>query len=172
MVVIIWMMRMIGWSLKTVDCNFLLTDPKISKSAITQWFLESSFREVLVFWCFKIVRYVKFCVLELFHSRAFAAPFTASTLLYTLRRIQTPQTYIHFTQMLSDTSFRYLGTLQDNNRHQQTPTDTKQHQPTLPNTQKGCSRMCGSLCCHQFSFAGVWWRPLLSYVVFRCQKGV
>ena len=147
-------------------------DPKISKSAITQWFLESSFREVLVFWCFKIVRYVKFCVLELFHRRAFAAPFTASTLLYTLRRIQIPQTYIHFTQVLSDTSFRYLGTLQDNNRHQQTPTDTKQHQPTLPNTQKGCSRMYGSLCWHQFSFAGVWWRPLLSYVVCICQKGV
>ena len=26
--------------------------------------------------------------------------------------------------MLSDTSFRYLGTLQDNNRHQQTPKNT------------------------------------------------
>ena len=127
-----------GWSLKTVDCNFLLTDPKISKSAITQWFLESSFREVLVFWCFKIVRYVKFCALELFHSRAFAAPFTASTLLYTLRRIQTPQTYIHFTQMLSDTSFRYLGTLQDTNRHQQTPTDTNRHQTTPNNTNRRC----------------------------------
>ena len=127
-----------GWSLKTVDCNFLLTDPKISKSAITQWFLESSFREVLVFWCFKIVRYVKFCVLELFHSRAFAAPFTASTLLYTLRRIQTPQTYIHFTQMLSDTSFRYLGTLQDNNRHQQTPNNTNRRCQTPKKAVQGC----------------------------------
>ena len=28
-----------GWSLKTVNCNFFLTDPKISKIAITQWFL-------------------------------------------------------------------------------------------------------------------------------------
>jgi len=45
-----------GWSLKTVNCNFFLTDPKISRSAITQWFLESLYREVLVFWCFKIVR--------------------------------------------------------------------------------------------------------------------
>ena len=85
----------------------------------------------MVFLCFKIVRYVEFCVLELFHSRAFAAPFTASTLLYTLRRIQTPQTYIHFTQMLSDTSFRYLGTLQDNNRHQTTPTDVAKHPKRL-----------------------------------------
>ena len=49
-----------GWSLKTVDCNVFLTDPKISKSAITQWYLESLYREVLVFWCFKIVRCVNF----------------------------------------------------------------------------------------------------------------
>ena len=83
-------------------------------------------------------RYVKFCVLELFHSRAFAAPFTASTLLYTLRRIQTPQTYIHFTQMLSDTSFRYLGTLQDNNRHQQTPNNTDRRCQTPKKAVQGC----------------------------------
>ena len=106
---------------------------------------------------------MKFCVSELLQSRAFAAPFTALTLLYTLRHIQTPQTYIHFTQMHSDTSPRYLGTLQDNNRHQQTPTDTKKHQLTLPDTENGCSRIFGSLCWHQ-------WRPLLSYVVCRCRR--
>ena len=44
-----------GWSKETVDCNFLLTDPKLSKSAITQWFLESLNREVLVFWYFKML---------------------------------------------------------------------------------------------------------------------
>ena len=49
-----------GWSLKTVDFNFFLTDPKNSKSAKTQWFSESLYREVLVFWCFKIVRCVNF----------------------------------------------------------------------------------------------------------------
>ena len=133
----IWYISTPGWSLKTVDCNLLLKGQKISKSAKTQWFLKSSFREVLVFWCFKIVRYVKFCVLELFHRRAFAAPFTASTLLYTLRRIQTPQTYIHFTQMLSDTSFRYLGTLQDNNRHQQTPNHTNRRCQTPKKALQG-----------------------------------
>ena len=66
----------------------------------------------------------EFCRLELFQYRAFAAPFKALTLLYTNRRMQTLQTYIYFTQMLSDTSFRFLGTLQDNNRHQQTPNNT------------------------------------------------
>ena len=80
----------------------------------------------MVFCCFKIISKVKFYVSELLQSRAFAAPFTALTLLYTLRHIQTPQAYIHFTQMLSDTSPRYLGTLQDNNRHQQTPNNTDQ----------------------------------------------
>ena len=51
-----------GWSLKTVDCNFFLTDPKNSKSAKIQWFSESLHREVLVFWCFKTVRCVKICL--------------------------------------------------------------------------------------------------------------
>ena len=31
-----------GWSKGTVNCNFFLSDPKISKSVITHWFLESS----------------------------------------------------------------------------------------------------------------------------------
>ena len=70
--------------------------------------------------------------------------------------------------MLSDTSFRFLGTLQDNNRHQTTPTDTKQHQQTLPDTQKGCSRMCGCLCWHQMSFAGVCWCLMTSFTVLCC----
>ena len=55
-----------GWSKETVDYKFLLTDPKISKSVITQWFLESLYREVLVFWCFKSVRCVEFCLSEIF----------------------------------------------------------------------------------------------------------
>ena len=51
-----------GWSKETVDCNFLLTDPKISKSVKTQWFLGSLHREVLVFWCLKNARCVEFCL--------------------------------------------------------------------------------------------------------------
>ena len=55
-----------GWSKETVDCNLFLTDPNFLKSAITQWFLESLYREVLVFWCFKSVRCVEFCLSEIF----------------------------------------------------------------------------------------------------------
>ena len=58
--------RTTGWSKETVDCNLFLTDPIFLKSAITQWFLESLYREVLVFWCFKSVRCVEFCLSEIF----------------------------------------------------------------------------------------------------------
>ena len=79
-----------GWSKETVDCNSLLTDPKLSKSVITQWFLESLYREVLVFWCFKSVRYVEFCLFKHFQYRAFAAPYKAWKLQNSLTHIQTP----------------------------------------------------------------------------------
>ena len=38
-----------GWSLKTVNCNLFLTNPKNSKSAKTRWFSESLYREVWYF---------------------------------------------------------------------------------------------------------------------------
>ena len=31
-----------GWSLKTANCNFFLTDPKMSKIPITQWLFEET----------------------------------------------------------------------------------------------------------------------------------
>ena len=80
----------------------------------------------------------EFCLSELFQYRAFAAPFKALTLLYTLRRIQPLQTYINFTQRLPDTSSRYPGTLQDNNRHQQTPNNTSRCCQTPKKAVQGC----------------------------------
>ena len=75
----------------------------------------------------------EFCRLELFLYRAFAAPFNALTLLYTLKRIQPPQT----TQRLPDTSSRYPWTLQDNNRHQQTPNNTSRRCQTPKKAVQG-----------------------------------
>ena len=69
-----------GWSKKTVNCNFFLTDPIFLKNAKPQWFLESLDRAVLVFWCFKSVRWMQFSLSEIFQYRAFAAPFKAWTL--------------------------------------------------------------------------------------------
>ena len=122
----------------------------------------------MVFCCFKIVSYVKFCVSELLQSRAFAAPFTALTLLYTLRHIQTPQTYIHFTQMHSDTSPRYLGTLQDNNRHQQTPTDTNRHQTTPTDVAKHPKRLFKDVWQFMLTSIFVCWCLMTSFTVLCC----
>ena len=113
---------------------------------------------------------MEFCLSESFQYRAFPAPCMAWTLMYTLRRIQTPQTYILFIYMLSDTSSRYLRTNQDNSRHHQTPTDTKRHQQTSPDTQKGRSRMCGGLCWYGMAFAGVCWCLMVSVSVLCCLK--
>ena len=157
-----------GWSKETVDCKFLLTDPKFPKSVITQWFLKSLYREVLVFWCFKSVRCVEFCLLMYFQYRAFVAPDKAWALQNTLTHIQTPKTYIHFTLMFTITSSRYLGTIQDNNRHQQKLIDTNRHQQTVPGNPKGCSRMRGTSCWHQMAFAGVCWCLLVSDGVCLC----
>ena len=55
-----------GWSNKTVTTNFFLTDQNFSKSAITQLFLGSFYRAVLVFWCFKSVKWVEFWLSKLF----------------------------------------------------------------------------------------------------------
>ena len=142
-----------GWSKETVDCNFFLTDPKFMKRAITQWFLESLYREVLVFGYFKSVRCMEFCLSESFQYRAFPAPYMA----YTPLDASKPQTYILFIYMLSDTSSRYLRTNQDNSRHHQTPTDTKRHQQTSPDTRKCRLRMCGGSYWHGMAFSGVWW---------------
>ena len=157
-----------GWSKETVDCNSLLTDPKLSKSVITQWFLESLYREVLVFWCFKSVRCVELCLLMYFQYWAFVASDKAWALQNTLTHIQTPKPYIHFTLMFTFTSSRYLRTIQDKNRHQQKLIDTNRHQQTVPGNPKCCSRMRGASCWHQMAFAGVCWCLLVSDGVFQC----
>ena len=157
-----------GWSKETVDCKFLLTDPKFPKSVLTQWFLESLYREVLVFWCFKSVRCVELCLLMYFQYWAFVASDKAWALQNTLTHIQTPKTYIHFTLMFTITSSRYLRTIQDKNRHQQKLIDTNRHQQTVPGNPKCCSRMRGASCWHQMAFAGVCWCLLVSDGVFQC----
>ena len=156
-----------GWSLKTVDCNFFLTDPKNSKSAKTQWFSESLYREVLVIWCFKIVR----CV----NCASFGA-FPIKSICCTIQGLNTlihPYTHSNPTKIhtLHPNALRHLFQVsRDTSGQQQTPTDTKEHQQTLPDTQKGCSRICGGLCWHQMAFAEVWWCLMTSLTVLCCQQ--
>ena len=62
------------------------------------------------------------------------------------------------------TSSTYLGTILDNNRHQ----DAKRHQQMVPGTPKGCSRMRGGACWHWMAFAGVWWCLTAAFSVLWC----
>ena len=46
-----------GWSKVTVTNNISLTNLKNAKNCLTQWFLESFYAAVLVFWCLKMIRW-------------------------------------------------------------------------------------------------------------------
>ena len=48
-----------GWSKVTVTNNISMTNLKNTKNGLTQWFLESIYAAVLVFWCLKIIRWKK-----------------------------------------------------------------------------------------------------------------
>ena len=163
-----------GWCKETVDCNFLLTDPKISKSIITQWFLERVYREILVFWYFKSVRLVEFCLLEHFHYRAMAAPYKAWTEhLYTPWVTSKP--YKHFflghkhmhRYLPTDTSSRYLETIQDNNGHQQTPANAIQCQQEPPRILEQPFGLPRTVCWCRLVSVVFCWCLLLSRIVPR-----
>ena len=50
------------WSKATVTNNISLRSLKIAKNGLTQWFLESFYAAVLVFWCLKMIRCKKSCI--------------------------------------------------------------------------------------------------------------
>ena len=70
--------------------------------------------------------------------------------------------------MLSDTSFRYLGTLQDNNRHQQTPTDTNRHQTTPTDVAKHPKRLFKDVWQFMLTSIFVCWCLMTSFTVLCC----
>ena len=45
-----------GWSIATVTNDISLRNLKNAKNGLTQWFLESFYAAVLVFWCLKMTR--------------------------------------------------------------------------------------------------------------------
>ena len=54
-----------GWSKATDTNNISLTNLKGAKNGLTQWFLESFYAAVLVFWCFEMTRWKKICCAKL-----------------------------------------------------------------------------------------------------------
>ena len=158
-----------GWSLKTVDCNIFLTSPKISKRTKTQYFLESSYREVLVFWCFKTVRCVKICLLKLFQYRVFATQYKAWALPYTLIRIQTLNKSISSTQIPLEKLLRHPS---DICRQHKTVKDVIRHQQTKIDVNINCHTSLNSLFGCLATSVGVVWCLLLSWSVPRYLKEV
>ena len=160
-----------GWSKETVDCNFLPTDKEILKSSITQWFLESLYREVLVFWCFKNARCVEFCLSEIFQYKTFAASYKAWTLICSLEGTQTLNTPINSTQIPFEKLLRHPPYISRHHRtlrrRRQTPKDTNTHQQMPFNvslnshTSSNCLLGCLGLS------LGVCWCLLLSWFVPR-----
>ena len=161
-----------GWSKETVDCNFLLTDPKISKSIISHWFLEILYREVLVFWCFNGVRCVEFCLFKHFQYRAFTAPYKAWTLQNTLLVLNTHPNPINIHTLHPYAHNHLLQVSRDNSGQQQTPPDTKRQSQAPQKTIWGCVAVQADIEWHLLVSVDVWRRRLVSYGVWRCKEGV
>ena len=110
------------WSKKTVKSNLFLTGPKISKSAITQWFLGSLYRAVLVFWCFKSVKCVEFCLSKLCYTiQGLKHSYTPLDAFKPHKHTYTPLLCSQKHPPVISGQFR---TTRDTNRHQVRPTDT------------------------------------------------
>ena len=154
-----------GWSKETVDCKSRLTDPKISKSVITQWILESLYREVLVFWCFKGVRCVEFCLLKHFQYEAFVAPYKAWTLRCSLGGTQTLNTSITSTQIPFQKLARHPPHI---SRHHRTLKDAVRHQKTPTDSSKRHSMSTGAATHPWTAFWSAWDRLLVSFGVCWC----
>ena len=104
-------------------------------------------------------------------------PFEAFPILSiccTIQGLNTPKhPYMHPNPINIHTLHPYahnalLQVSRDNLGQQQTPTDTKRHQQTVPSTPKGCSRMRGGSCWHWMAFAGVFWCLTASFSVLWC----
>ena len=145
-----------------VTSSFFPTNPKQSTSAVTQWFIGSLYRAVSVFWCFKSVKYVEFCLLELFQYRAFASPYmTWTEHSYTPLDASKPHkhTYIH---TLHCSALRcYAPVISGQFR---TTTDTNRN-------QKGCLRICGRSGWHRMMVAD-FFCCLMAFVSVSCCMGM
>ena len=150
-----------------------MSDPKISKSVITQWFLESLYREVLVFWCSKSVRCVEFCLLRNFQYGAFVEtrPEHSKTPLHSSKPYKHTYTSPIWSQSPPPLILRQFWTTTDTNRNQQTPNDTNRWSKAPQKAVQGCVEVPVDIEWHLLVSGGVWRRLLVFYGVWRCEKG-
>ena len=126
-----------GWSIATVFYHFFLTGTKKQKNPITQWFLQTLYMDILIFWCFRMVQRKKLLVSGLCQNN-FMAPYCKDWnpkypsnmseclqfRLILLRYPQTPPRRSPNTPQTSPGNSRYQQTTTDDIRHLQTPSDT------------------------------------------------
>ena len=163
-----------GWSKGTVNCNFFLSDPKIPRSVITQWFLESSYREVLVFWCFKVSGAWSFAFLRisntellLLHTR----PEHSKTPLHSSKPYKHTYTSPIWSQSPPPLILGQFWTTTDTKRNQQTPNDTNRWSQAPQKAVQGCVEVPVDIEWHLLVSGSVWRRLLVFYGVWRCEKG-
>ena len=133
---LLWQIQLLdnGWhtgrSLTTVDCIFFLTDPKTTKNAITQRFLESWYREILIFCCFKTVRCIEFCLQSFSnneHLLRLRRPYHSYIPLYAFK----PHKHIYTSPICSETAPPGISGQFRSAVYQMTPTDLPWHQKRL-----------------------------------------
>ena len=114
---------------------FFLTDPKISKCAITQWFLGSLYRALWIFWCFLIKSIC--CTIQGLSTQIH--PQKHQSLTYIHIMFKTALRY-PFEKLLRHPPHisRQHETLTDTKRHQQVPFDVNLNGHTSSNSLFGC----------------------------------
>ena len=149
-----------GWSTATVIFQIFLTGTKKLKNHITQCFLSTLYSDILIFWCFSVVRFKKLCLSVLCYSSVNSPILKGRTTQIPPKHI--PSTYISMNtnQIPIDTPLppdmsQKPQTYPGNSRSQQTKTDANRHKQTPPDTLRHCCQVL-------FKYV---WRCLLGHVV-------
>jgi len=161
-----------GWSKETVDCNISLTEPKKSKTAQTQWFLETLYWEVLVFWCpiclrcklffrFRVV--TKWCYGSILQGLRTQIPQnTSERLQFPWMPFRYPQIPIRHPTYTPQTPPRHIQGARNVNRRQQTPPDVLKQHLSVSLGVWSCLFVSGGVCCCLLASPAPW----------RCMVGV
>ena len=159
---------------ETVFFNLPLTDLTNQTNGITQWFLESWYLDILIFWCLIIVSWKNVFFSGLSMNGIIGSILQGLSAQITPKHIWKPQASTNTTQIPSGNHIDTLQTSPYNTRHQRTatdtngqqqrPTDSNRHQRTLPGAfwwVWQCLLVSVSVC----------WHLLASCVVWRCLGG-
>ena len=145
-----------GWSTATAIFQIFLTGTKKLKNHITQCFLSTLYTDILIFWCFSVVRLKKLCLSGLCHSSVNSPILKGRRTQIPPKHIPSPYISMNTTQIPIDTPTpsprhpsltpRHLQGTQEVNRWKQTSTDIKRHPQTPLDTVRCLLRKSGGVC--------------------------